>query len=68
VRGSWREFSFVVFVIFVLFVARFEIENKKFSHKEHQDHKGTAVERPDLNAFSYTLSRRKMPVLAQMST
>jgi hypothetical protein len=43
VRGSWREFSFVVFVIFVLFVARFEIEDKKFSHKEHKVHKGTAV-------------------------
>jgi hypothetical protein len=56
VRGSWREFSFVVFVIFVLFVARFEIEDKKFSHKEHKVHKGTAVEHPDLSAFSFTLS------------
>jgi hypothetical protein len=44
VRGSWREFCFVVFVIFALFVARFEIEDKKFSHKEHKVHKAWVIE------------------------
>ena len=35
-----------------------QIWKKTFSHKEHKDHKGKAVDRSDSSVFSYTRKRR----------